>query len=326
MAGTGTPAIRPVTLVVGDEELLVSRAVSSAVAAVRAADADADVSDLVGGEVEAGDLLDLTSPSLFGTRRIIVVRGSQDLDKEAGAAVLAYLADPVEEISVVLAHAGGVKGKAFVEAVKALGTSRVQIVDCPKLKWASERETFVKQEIAAAGGSINDAAVRALLGAVGNELRELATACSQLVSDIGGVIDEEKVSRYYRGKAEATGFVVADRAVDGDTAGALEVLRWGLDVGLAPVLVTSALAGNLRSIAKVAHAGRGSAASLTKQLGMPAWKIEKAQRQARAWQPSGIAKAISAVAAADAEVKGAGTDPAYALERAVLAIVAARGR
>ncbi len=257
---------------------------------------------------------------------MIVVRGSQDLDKDAAQAVLDYLNDPVEEISVVLAHAGGVKGKAFLESLRGLGASTVQVVECPKIKWASERETFVKQEVAAAGGSINDAAVRALVGAVGNDLRELATACSQLVADLGGSINEEKISRYYRGKAEATGFVVADRAVDGDVAGALEVLRWGLDVGLAPVLVTSALAGNLRTIAKVAGAGRGSPAALTKQLGMPSWKIEKAQRQARAWQPAGIAKAISAVATADAEVKGAGTDPAYALERAVLAIVAARGR
>ena len=326
MAAPANTAIRPVTLVLGDEELLVSRAVSTATAAVRAADPEADVSDLLGAEVQAGDLLDLTSPSLFGTRRVIVVRGTQDLDKDAAQAILDYAGDPVEEISLVLAHAGGVKGKAFVEAVKAFGNAKVQVVDCPKLKWASERETFVKQEVASAGGSINDSAVRALLGAVGSDLRELATACSQLVADVGGSIDEEKVSRYYRGKAEATGFVVADRAVDGDVAGALEVLRWGLDVGLAPVLVTSALAGNLRTIAKVAQAGRGSAASLTKQLGMPSWKIEKAQRQSRAWQPAGIARAIAAVATADAEVKGAGTDPAYALERAVLAIVAARGR
>ena len=323
MARAGN-VIAPVTLILGDEDLLVTRAVSSAVAAVRAADPEADLSDLIGADIEAGELLDLTSPSLFGTRRVIVIRGGQDLDKDAAQAVLDYLADPVEEITVVLTHAGGAKGKAIADAVKT--TAGVRVVECPKLKWASERETFIKQEVAAAGGSISDAAVRALLAAVGNDLRELATACSQLVADIGGTIDEEKVARYYRGKAEATGFVVADRAVDGDVAGALEVLRWGLDVGLAPVLVSSALAGNLRTIAKVAQAGRGSAASLTKQLGMPAWKIEKAQRQARAWQPAGIAKAISAVAQADADVKGAATDPAYALERAVLAIVAARGR
>lgn len=323
MARSGS-AVAPVTLVLGDEELLVSRAVSASVAAVRAADPEADLSDLTGAAVDSGELLDLTSPSLFGTRRVVVIRGSQDLDKDAAQAVLDYLADPVDEITVVMTHAGGAKGKAIAEAVKAV--AGVRVVECPKLKWASERETFVKQEVAAAGGSISDSAVRALLAAVGNDLRELATACSQLVADVGGAIDEEKVSRYYRGKAEATGFVVADRAVDGDVAGALELLRWGLDVGLAPVLVSSALAGNLRTIAKVAQAGRGSAASLTKQLGMPAWKIEKAQRQARAWQPTGIAKAISAVAQADADVKGAATDPGYALERAVLAIVAARGR
>ena len=74
--------------------------------------------------------------------------------------------------------------------------------------------------------------MRALLDAVGNDLRELAAACGQLAADTSGVIDQAVVARYYRGRAEATGFSVADRAVEGRLAEALEKLRWALAVGV----------------------------------------------------------------------------------------------
>ena len=44
--------------------------------------------------------------------------------------------------------------EAVADAVMAV--AGVRVVECPKLKWASERETFVKQEVAGAGGSISD--------------------------------------------------------------------------------------------------------------------------------------------------------------------------
>ena len=51
-----------------------------------------------------------------------------------------------------------------------------------------------------------------------------------------------------------------------------------------------------------------------------AW-IDAALTSAR---PQAVAEAIVAVARADEQIKGGGTDPVYALERAVVAIVAAR--
>jgi DNA polymerase-3 subunit delta len=42
------------------------------------------------------------------------------------------------------------------------------------------------------------------------------------------------------------------------------------------------------------------------------------------WSPSGIARAVSAIALADAQVKGASSDPIYALEKAVSEIARAR--
>lgn len=315
--------LAPVTLVTGEEELLVAREVSRLVAAVRAIDPAAGLTDLAGAEASLESLGGALAPSLFGDRRIVVVRGVQDCVKEVQDELVRYAGDPLDEAIVVLTHPGGAKGKSVVSSLQA---AKVRVVEHPRVRWASERADFVRAEVRAAGGRISEGAVKAIIEAVGNDLRELATAASQLVADTGGHIDDDVVARYYRGRAEATGFVVADRAVEGDTAGALEMLRWGLAVGLAPVLVTSALAANVRAIAKVAAAGRGSPATLAKQLGMPAWKVERTQRQARGWRPEGIAVALVAVAAADGDVKGGGADAAYALERAVLAITAARGR
>lgn len=132
---------------------------------------------------------------------------------------------------------------------------------------------------------------------------------SQLVADIEGTIDEAVVGRYYTGRAEASSFTVADRAVEGRAAEALEALRWSLSTGVAPVLITSALAQGVRAIGKLSSARGGRPADLARELGMPPWKIDRVRQQMRGWTPDGVAVALRAVAEADAGVKGAGTTP-----------------
>ena len=310
----------PLTLVVGEEELLVSRAVGAVVRAARARNAATDVSDLESGQLQPGDLVELLSPSLFGDERVVVLRSAQDLSKELVAEISAYAADPVPEICLVLVHAGGAKGKALLTSF-----AQARRVDCPKITKPGERRDFVRGELRADNRQVSEDAVAALLDAVGSDLRELASAASQLLSDTEGPITVEVVQRYHRGRAEASGFAIADKAVEGDLAGALELVRWGEATGLAHVLVTSALASTLRSVALVASAGRAPAHQLAGQLGMPPWKVEKTQRQARAWRPEGLSAALQAVAVADGDVKGASADPSYAVERALLAVVQARG-
>jgi DNA polymerase-3 subunit delta len=254
----------------------------------------------------------------------VVLRGVQDLSKEAAAEVLAYAADPAPEVLLVALHAGGAKGKALIASLVGAGARRVEAAKVTK---ASERRDLVRTELRADGRQVSEEAVTALLDAVGNDLRELCSAASQLLSDTEGPITDEVVARYHRGRAESSGFTIADRAVEGDLAGALELVRWGQSTGLAPVLVTSALASTLRSVALVASAGQQPAHVLAGQLGMPPWKVEKTQRQARAWRPDGLSRALQAVAVADGEVKGGvvreGED--YAVERALRAVVQARG-
>jgi DNA polymerase-3 subunit delta len=311
-----------VTLIVGEEELLAERAIGDIVRGSRANDPEVEIVELSPATMEPGRLAELTSPSLFGGGKVLVVRSAQDLGKDLAAELTAYVKNPADDIVVAIVHAGGAKGKALLDA---LGKTGARKITCAKITRPSDRIGFVRAEVRRAGGSITDGAARALLDAVGTDLRELASACSQLVFDTPGGIDDAAVARYYRGRAEVTGFAVADRAVEGKLAEALEQLRWALVTGVAPVLITSALAQGIRSLAKVGSAPRGlRGAALTKELGMPAWKIDRVRGQLRGWTPDGVAQALSVAAETDAQVKGGATDAAYALEKAVTDIVAAR--
>lgn len=132
------------------------------------------------------------------------------------------------------------------------------------------------------------------------------------------------MARYYSGRAEATGFEVADLAVTGRAAEALERLRWALAVGQPPTGITYALASGVRSIGRLATTGRNMRpADLARELGMPPWKVDRVRQQMRGWTGDAVATALTAIAQADAAVKGGSDDPAYALERAVVAVAKA---
>ncbi|RFS85612.1 DNA polymerase III subunit delta [Actinomadura spongiicola] len=315
-------SVEPIVVIVGDEELLVERAIGDVVASVRAEDPETEVIDLGPGGLESGRIAELTSPSLFGGTKVIVVRSAQDLGKDLTAEVLKYAKTPADDVVFVAVHHGGAKGKALVDGLTKL---KARKVSCPKVTKAGERIDFVRTEMRRAGGKISADAARGLVDAVGSDLRELAAACSQLVADTGGKVDDAAVARYYRGRAEVTGFAVADKAIEGQLAEALEQLRWALATGVAPLLIVSALATGVRGLAKVGGAPRGArGAALAKELGMPPWKIERVQRQLRGWSGAGVARALTVVAEADEQVKGGAADTTYALEKAITEIVAAR--
>ena len=316
---TAPPA--PLLLVQGDEELLAARAITTAVAAARADEPGADVREYEAGALSAGEVAEMLSPSLFGGRRVLVIRSGQDARKDLAAALLAYAKNPDPDVTLIVAHVGGAKGKAFGDGLRAAGAT---VVPAAKLKGDRERIAFVRDEFRRNGGRCDEPAAAALLAAVGNDLREIAAACSQLLADTDGKITPAVVSRYYKGRAEVSGFAVADAAMVGDVPAALEALRWALHVGVDPVPIADALADGVRTVARVASAGRGNPYQLAGSLGMPAWKIQKAQERSRGWTPEGLVDAMRAAADCNAAVKGGAEDRGYALEQAVFAVAAAR--
>lgn len=315
----------PLHLVLGEEELLIERAVRETLAAARAIDATAELTRVRVSELTAPELAELVSPSLFSEGRVIVLESAQDISQELADAVASYLKDPADGVVLVVVHTGGGRSKAGKSLPAALKKAGAEVTECPKLTKPAEREQFVRHEVRRAGGKIDPAGVAALIDAVGSDLRELSSAATQLVADAGGVVDAEAVRRYHRGRADVTGFAVAEKAVSGDRAAALESLRWAMQLGVPHVLVADALADAVRTIARVSGAGRGNPNQMAGELGMPPWKIRKAQGQSRGWNQDGLATAMRVVARLNAEVKGVAADPGYALERAVLEVAAAKG-
>jgi DNA polymerase-3 subunit delta len=312
-----------VTLVTGKEEYLNERTVVAVREAVRRHDGEAELSETRGLDLTLASLGELAAPSLFSSTRCVVVRGLEDLPEESVEGLLGYAGAPVEDVALVLVHGGGQKGSGVLNKLRKLAT--VTESKSGELK-ASEFPSFVAAEVRRHGSSIDPDAAGILVQAVGQDLRSLAAAAQQLTSDFPGeVLSVEKVKQYFGGRAEAKSFAVADAAFSGRRQAALEELRWALDAGTAPVLVTSAFAAGGRGVARYKGAPRGMReADLAREVGVPPWKLRTIRDQSRGWSDAGIARAIRAVARADADIKGAASDASYTLERLVLTITALR--
>ncbi|CAB4552493.1 unannotated protein [freshwater metagenome] len=308
-------------LIQGAEGLLADRAISE----ILAANPGAQVTTISTDEIEVGVITDALAPSLFADTRIVVIKEIQDLTAECSEEIIDYLGNPDENLNLLLWHKGGVKGKALVDKVKKAGA---QVIAADAIKKDSEKSEFVRGEFKRLGRKISTEAVQALIDSLGSDLRELGAASSQLASDVadGKLIDEDDVAAYQQGRIETTGYDVADAVLDGKTAHALISLRNAINTGTDPVLIVSAIAASIRTMAKVSGASRGlKSFDLASQLGMPPWQIDKARRQLSGWSENALARSVIVLAQADADIKGAAADPAYALERAIITISTARG-
>lgn len=302
-------------LVLGDEELLVERAIADVLRAARAQAGtdDVPVNRLRAGEVGTNELAELLSPSLFADERVVVLEAAAEAGKDAVALIGTAAADLPAGTVLVVVHSGGGRAKALAGQLRESGA---QVHQCARIAKAAERADFVRGEFRALKIKVDDNTVTVLLDAVGSDIRELASACSQLVADTDGHVDAAAVRRYHSGKADVTGFEIADKAVVGDLAGSAEALRWAMMRGVPHVLLADALAEAVHTIARVRPLS-GDPYRLAAELGMPPWRVQKAQKQARRWSRGSVATAMQLVATLNADVKGAAADPDYVLEDTV---------
>ena len=299
----------------GDEELLVERAVAAVLKTARTAagTVDVPVDRMRAGEVSTNELAELLSPSLFADERVLVLESAADAGKDAVALIAGAAADLPPGTVLVVVHTGGGRAKALADQLRKMGA---EVHPCAKLTKPSERADFVKREFRSHRAKVGDDAVAALLEAVGSDLRELAAVCSQLVADTAGEVDVTAVRRYHSGKAEIKGYVIAEMAVGGDVEGAAEALRWAMMGGEPHVVLADALAEAVHAIARIGPLS-GNQNQVAGEVGMPPWRVQKVQRQARRWSRDSVAEAMRLVATLNADVKGAAADADYALETAV---------
>lgn len=315
--------LAPLVLVRGSEGYFVDAVSDHLLELARQRDPEVEVTRIDAAAYQPHQLDVLTSPSLFEERRHLVidkVEACSDALITDGLAHLQQAGSELADVSIVLRHSKGVRGKKLLDAIAAAG---LPVVQCDPLKRDSEKVDFVSRRFRVLGRRASADAVRALVEALGSDLRELAAGVQQLADDTTGAISPDVVQRYYGGRVEATGFRVADTAIAGDGAAAVTLLRHALSTGSDPVPLVAALAMKLRTLAKVA-ASRGRGGLSAGDLGLAPWQVDRARRELAGWTPEGLAAAITAVADADAEVKGESREPQFAVERAVLRVAGAR--
>lgn len=315
--------LAPLVLIKGGEGLIAQRALERLRTLADERDPATVVHDLSGEALTAGALRHATSPSLFGEPRLVIIPDFQSAPEGLVEEVRSYTGAPEPDVSLVVVHRSGNRGKKALDALKKAGAA---VVAADPLKRASEKQAFVAAEFTRAGRSIRSDAVSALVDAFGTDLSELAAISRQIIADTTPedgqappTVTVEQVRDLTAGRVETTAFAVADALIAGREAQALQLVQQAQLAGADAIPIIAAIALKLRQLARAAAPGASA-----RSAGVPDWVFRGLSREARGWSDRALARAFEAVARADHEAKGAGRDPAWSLQRMIMDISRAR--
>ena len=304
----------PVTLVLGEEELLAERAVAGAVDAARERlGPGTSVEEVRGGGLPDGFAMGLATASLFGGGRVVVVQEADGLDTAAREAVLALAADPAAATAVVLrAAAPGRQARFFKDVQRHAATVLVA-----RLK-PSERASWLRAEVRRLGRKADEAAVAALVDTVGQDLRELAGAVAKLHVAVPPptVLTAGHVTEFLAQTADRGIFELTDAVFAADAATALDRLDALFDQGEDPIRLLGFIASQLRLLLRVAdhpELPKGQVAGLLGG-GVRDWQVDRARRQLRRFRPGDLHRALDLIAEADAHIRNGTPSPRLLLE------------
>lgn len=296
-------AATPIVLITADEEYLADEAVRGMYKLLKQHDAELERRDINPASDDA--LLDFqaaVSPGLFGDAALVTVDPVGACDESLQQAILALIADPTNETKVLLIHRGGVKGQGFIKQLRA---SKITEREFPKLK-NPEITKFLESEFKRHKRKIDPSAVSVLRDALGDDLRTIAAAVSQLSADIAAdPIGVDQIADYFEGMAAVAPYQIADAVFNGKVTQALTSLRWGLDrdPNLGPALVAN-MANTVRSLVVVYHASPSdSQAEIARQAGVPPFRVPALKQQVRLWSPRMLANAALLLTQTDAALK-----------------------
>ena len=303
----------PMYLLTGPEELLLRRAADDLLAEL-AAEGEIEVVEARATELGDEGLPDLRTGSLFGARRVLVLREAQTLPAELGRALVTEL-DQGLDATVILLATGTQRILGLAKRIKELG-GRIDLA--PPKDWEDRRwERLVVDELRRHGRAADDAAIKALLGHAGLDVGTIAEKAAQVAASAPpGRIGAEHVAQVVVGHGSRGSFAVADAACDREPDRALELLRGALEGGDDPVMVLGALSYRLRSLGAVA----GGVDPKSIRLNLSAGQARRLQQVRRRFGPGELTMAYRALAEADVEIKSGELPPALAVERAVVRI------
>lgn len=303
---------KALTLLVGPESFLARRVISQLRQDLHSEGFDCRLIETAGDEIAPGELLDLLSPSLFDEPVLLVLEGlSESQAKELLSIFDANSIGAQSRVVLRFLNSAGNNGKL----IKLL-TPHASVVPCDEIKRDADRAQFIRIELQAHNKKIAPDALAALQSAFASDLAELSAACAQLATAASGEINLELVETLFAGRVETNAFKIADAALARDAATAIRLLRHGLNSGIDPIPLLAALSMRIRQLARVVSDRSISAAA----LGLAPWQFERIRKDLRGRSEAELIELVRMAADTDASLKGASRDPAYRLEKYVLAI------
>ena len=223
--------MEPVHLIVGDDEFLAERARRSIQKAVAEETGEQpELKILRAAEVTEWELIEATSPSLFGETRVIVIADTERVGSALIKLIVDAAKDPAPGMTMVINFATSrknLKNRKKPPELMAKLQKLARVHEVFSL-YDNEVKPWATREFAAHGIRPTPDVVDALLSGVGSDLRALAAAISQLVADTGGNVTRQTVQRYYAGVAEVENWDIADAAVAGRAGEAIATCRRAL--------------------------------------------------------------------------------------------------
>lgn len=311
-------SIAPITLCHGPERALADRHIADVRKALENGVPGLEVTSLDVSHYQKGQLLTLTSSSLFSDEKLLLLTNLEQPTDAFQEDFLDYIDSPVEGIWVVATHAGGNRAPKIPRKMKAKG---FPVIKCVAPKQDRDKVALVIEEVRRKGGSIEQVAANSLVAALGSDLSELLGAAAQLVADSGGMIEDSHVHTFHKGRVETKPYEVAEALADQNGARALLLVRQAYATQVSPVVIVSVLATKFRTLTKL-KTPRVTPA----EMKMPRWLVDKGRQQAARWDEGKLGAAMVLLAEADEAVKGKSRTPESAVELTIMKIARLTGR
>jgi DNA polymerase-3 subunit delta len=292
-----------VLLLWGEDPFLLREAALEALAGLQPREVEA-------GAWQGGETADLSTPSLFGERRALLVTDCRSLPDHANKELAAYMSGTPDPGSpMILCCTTAERGKppaALVKMVQPVG--QVREVKLPRKDlpgWLGQRAKRRGVELAPDGSA-------ALVEVLGEDAAELDQAVEQLATAFPGArVNRELVGRQFRGLGDQHVWDLCDKAFARDLPASIRSLRSLMEDRDDPLKILGGIASRLRDLIRVRGLpDRMPLTELAQRAGLRFdWQARRYRDQARRFSMEELVAIHDRIVEADRALKnGAGEE------------------
>ncbi len=326
----------PIHLVKGGDEVLLADGARDLVdRLVGDSDRNEVLSEFSGDDYSVGDaLIAASTVSMFGAR-IVVARNAGRFVTDDVAPLVAYLADPAPDSTLVLVWERAVNPqsklnpvpKKLADAIKSAGG---EVHNCG-LPGGKGREMWANEQMDAASVQLTPRARKLIVERLGDDLNRLGGVLTVLDATFGtGRLDPDDVEPYLGEAGAVPPWDLTDAIDSGDIGGSVTNLHRLLGNGARhPLQVMVTLQTHVERMLRLDGSGARDERAAAELLGIKGstFPAKKALAQARKLGSDRIARANRLVAAADVDLRGRTEQSGTAvLETLVARLAALSGR